>query len=196
MKLRHIRLCPVNPVTGLPGQVPGEKRYVPWVPRLAHKVLIPCHPAGRLPPHQRGSRPAKNMCVYVLSFLRTLAGLAIRRQTPLVITHSSGSGESPRTCDSQFLGWNQPAPYRGLSGPSGPKCRKSLENVSRGLREPRKSPESLGNSPKRLFRHFPETLWRLPRLFPGLLETFQGPGAGGPGRHFRHFGPEGPERPL
>ena len=24
---------------------------------------------------------------------------------------------------------NQPAPYRGFSGPSGPKCRKSLENV-------------------------------------------------------------------
>ena len=26
---------------------------------------------------------------------------------------------------------NQPAPYRGLSGPLGPKCRKSLKNVSR-----------------------------------------------------------------
>ena len=28
---------------------------------------------------------------------------------------------------------NQPTPYRGLSDPSGPKCRKSLENVSRSL---------------------------------------------------------------
>ena len=31
---------------------------------------------------------------------------------------------------------NQPAPYRGPSGPSGPKCRKSLENVSRGASGP------------------------------------------------------------
>ena len=49
---------------------------------------------------------------------------------------------------------NQPAPYRALSGPPGPKCRKSLENVSRGLRprDPKKSQKSLGDSPGSLRR--------------------------------------------
>ena len=94
---------------------------------------------------------------------------------------------------------NAPAPYRGLSGPSGPKCRKSLENVSRGLRprNPEKSPKSLGNSPKRLFRH---TLWRLSGLFPRLFGDFSGSRGRRPretfSRLFRHLGPEGPERPL
>ena len=49
---------------------PGEKIYVPWVPRIAHRSLTPGHPAGRLPPH-RGS-PDKKIYVYVpSSFLIT-----------------------------------------------------------------------------------------------------------------------------
>ena len=89
---------------------------------------------------------------------------------------------------------NQPAPYRGLSGPKRPRCRKSLKNVSWGLRprNPEESPKSLTNNLKRVFRHFPKTLRRLLRLFPGLL----GSGARGPRRHFRDFfgisGPKGP----
>ena len=84
---------------------------------------------------------------------------------------------------------NRPARLQ-RSLPPGPKCRKSLENVSRGLqpRDPKKSPESLGGSPKTLSRHFPETLRRLPlRLFGGFL--------GSRGLHFRDFfgisGPNG-----
>ena len=92
---------------------------------------------------------------------------------------------------------NQSAPYRGPLGPSGPKGRKSLENVSQGLRpqNPEKSPKSLRNSPKRLFRHFPETLRRLPRLFPRLFGDFSGFRGRRPWQTFsrlsRHFGPEG-----
>ena len=48
----------VNPVTDLPGQVPGQKDYcVPWVQMIAHKSLTPGHPTGRPPPHQRGHWP-------------------------------------------------------------------------------------------------------------------------------------------
>ena len=82
-----------------------------------------------------------------------------------------------------------PAPYRGSVGPFGPEMPKSLKNVSRGLRPgaPKKSPKSFGDSPKTLSRHFPETLRRLPTLSRDFLETFSGPLAGGPGRHFRDF---------
>ena len=93
---------------------------------------------------------------------------------------------------------NQPAPYRGLPGPPGPKCRKSLENVSRGLRprNPKKSPKIPGT----LKKHSPDTFRRLSGDFPDcprdFFETFWGPGAGGPGRHFRDsFGISGPEGP-
>ena len=96
-----------------------------------------------------------------------------------------------------FVG-NQPAPYRGLSAPPGPKYRKSLENVSRGLRprDPKKSPKSPGT----LQKHSPDTFRRLSEDFPDcprdFFETFWGPGAGGPGRHFRDsFGISGPEGP-
>ena len=93
---------------------------------------------------------------------------------------------------------NQPAPYRGLSGPPGPKCRKSLENVSRDLRPraPKKSPKSPGT----LQKHSPDTFRRLSGDLPDcprdFFETFGGLGAGGLGRHFRDFfgisGAEGP----
>ena len=84
---------------------------------------------------------------------------------------------------------NQPAPYRGLSGPPGPKSQKSLENVSRGLRprDPKKSPKS----PRTLQKHSPDTFRRLSGDFPhcprDFFETFWGPGASRPGRHFRDF---------
>ena len=84
-----------------------------------------------------------------------------------------------RSPDPQSFG-NQPAPYRGLSGPPGPKCRKSLENVSRDLRpwDPTKSPKSPGDSPKTLSRHFTETLRRLPGLCPGLFGVMGPEGTG------------------
>ena len=84
---------------------------------------------------------------------------------------------------------NQPAPYRGLAGPSGPKCRKSLENVSRGLwpRNPEKSPKVLGT----VWQVSGESPESVKRVFldcsRDFLETFRGSRAGGPGRHFRDF---------
>ena len=63
------------------------------------------------------------------------------------------SWENPGTIPWKFclcvflVCWFFPDPtYTGLSGPSGPKCQKG----------PQKSPKSFGNSPNRLFRHFPE----------------------------------------
>ena len=64
---------------------------------------------------------------------------------------------------------NQPAPYRGLSGPSGTKCRKSLQNVSRGLRP--RTPKSLQKVSGTIRKDSFDTLRRL--------------SGGGPGRHFR-----------
>ena len=72
------------------------------------------------------------------------------------------------------------------------KSRKCLP----GPRDPKKSPESPGT----LQKHSPDTFRRLSGDFPDcprdFLETFWGPGAGGPGRHFRDFfgisGPKGP----
>ena len=93
----------------------------------------------------------------------------------------------------------QPAPYRGLSGP-GPKCRKSLENVSRASGFWPKSLQKVsatvrevsGESPKSIWRVFLEcsrTFWRLFGVpAPEARETFL--------RLFQHFGPQGPERPL
>ena len=77
---------------------------------------------------------------------------------------------------------NQPAPYRGLSGPLSPKCRKSLENVCQGLRPwgPQKSPkvwDSQKNTLQTLFGDSPETSQTVP-------ETFV---AGGPGDIFEIF---------
>ena len=55
IKLLHIRLCPVAPVTAvLPVGYPDKKIYVPWVPRIAHKTLTPGLPVGRPPGHRRG----------------------------------------------------------------------------------------------------------------------------------------------
>ena len=51
--------------------------------------------------------------------------------------------------------------------PFGPEMSKKSRR--RRPRNPEKSPESLGNTPKRLFRHFPETIQRLPRVFPRLF---------------------------
>ena len=46
---------------------------------------------------------------------------------------------------------NQPAPYRGLSGPQGPKCRKNLECLTGPVAwDPEKVSEQSGDSPKTL----------------------------------------------
>ena len=66
---------------------------------------------------------------------------------------------------------NQPTPYRGLSGPSGPKCRKSLENVFRGLRlqspekVSKKSQEQSEKTLSTLSGDSPETSHTVPKTF-------------------------------
>ena len=92
--------------------------------------------------------------------------------------------------DVHFMLGNQPAPYRGLSRPPGPKCRKSLENVSRGLR-PRGPPKSLQNSPGTLQKKHsplsgdsPETCRTVPETF---LRLFGGPGPEAPRDIFETF---------
>ena len=89
--------------------------------------------------------------------------------------------------------------YRGLSGPPGPKPRKSLEKVSRGLRpgDPRESGKSLG----KVFRDLFETFSRLSRLFRDLFQTLGGSRGRRPRetffRLFRGFGPvSGPGDPC
>ena len=83
---------------------------------------------------------------------------------------------------------NQPTPYRGLSGPPGPKCQKSLENVSRdpGPETPKVSEKSRGQSGKS-----PESLGKVSgecfSSVPGLFGDFWGPRAGGPGDIFETF---------
>ena len=74
---------------------------------------------------------------------------------------------------------NQPAPYRGLSGPPGPKCRKSLENVSRAP-GPQKVSNKSQESPASLWKS-PESVWRV------FLECS--------GPFWRLFGVPGPEAP-
>ena len=101
--------------------------------------------------------------------------------------------------DYKIIG-NRPAPYRGLSA-SRPKCRKSLENVSWGLRpqDPKKSPKSPGT----LQKHSPNTFRRLSGDFPDcprdFFETFCGPGPEAPRDIFETlsaFRVGRPERPL
>ena len=70
------------------------------------------------------------------------------------------------TSDFRWLRFaNQPAPYRGLSGPSGPKCPKSLENVSRGLRAGPGTPKSLQKVSGRVQKDSFDTFRRLSRDF-------------------------------
>ena len=89
--------------------------------------------------------------------------------------------------------------YRGLSGPPGPKPRKSLEKVSWGLR-PRNAPRVWKRSRKSLsgpFRDFLQTLQTFSRPFPDSRKV-RGPPA--PGDFFSDFfgvsGPEGPRDPC
>ena len=123
------------------------------------------------------------------------ASLSLSLERHFIEHMSSGRGHCPS------IG-NQPAPYRGLLGPPGPKCRKSLENVSQGLRprDPKKSQKKSrgqsGKSPESLRKVSGECFWSVPGLFGDFLgsrglrprETFS--------RLFRHFGPGGPKRPL
>ena len=62
-----VKLCPVIPVTDLPGRVPEQKIYAPWVPRLAHTTLTFGHPTRRPPPHRRRHRPKRFMfmCLFL-----------------------------------------------------------------------------------------------------------------------------------
>ena len=82
---------------------------------------------------------------------------------------------------------NQPAPYRGLSGPSGPKCRKSLENVSEapGPRKvSKKSREQSEKTLSTLFGDSPETSQTVPETFWRLFGV---PGPEAPGDIFETF---------
>ena len=87
----------------------------------------------------------------------------------------------------------QPAPCRGLSGPLGPKCRKSLENVSRGPQKvSKKSREQSGKSRESLRKVSGECFWSVFGVFGDFL-GFRGEAFS---RLFRHFGPGGPAEPL
>ena len=81
--------------------------------------------------------------------------------------------------------------YRGLSGPPGPKPRKSLKKVSRG-RSPG-TPRESGKSLEKVWRVLFETFSRLSRLFPDFFQTLGG-------SLFSDFfvvsGPEGPRDPC
>ena len=79
---------------------------------------------------------------------------------------------------------NQPAHYRGLLGPSGPKCRKSLETRGLRPRNPEKSPKSLGNSPESLRRVSKESFRTVPETFCRLFGV---PGPEAPGDIFETF---------
>ena len=74
--------------------------------------------------------------------------------------------------------------------------RESLESVSRVFLDPKKYPKSFGDSLGSLQRVSGKCLESVFGVFRDFLETFGGPEAGGPGRHFREFfgisGPEGP----
>ena len=103
----------------------------------------------------------------------------------------------PQTTEQNTTLGNPLTICRGLWGPPGPKPRKSLKRVSRGLR-PREPPRVWKKSGKSLLgprRDFS----RLSRLFETFSRLSGGPGAGGQEtffRLFREFGPGGPERPL
>ena len=83
-----------------------------------------------------------------------------------------------RRSETEALNQKSWEPARPLQGslPPGPKCRKSLENVSWGLRPgtPKKSPQSLGDSLGSLRRVSGKCLESLFGFFPDFLETLSG----------------------
>ena len=99
--------------------------------------------------------------------------------------------------------WEPARPLQGSLGAEGPempkKSRKCLENVSKMSSGPG-TPTSLQKVSGTVRKDSFDTFRRLSGDFPDrsrdFLETFRGPGAGGPGRHFRDFfgisGPKGP----
>ena len=121
---------------------------------------------------------------------------------PLSLGSLTPSPDSQKLCLIHTGIGNQPAPYRGLSGPPGPKSQKSLKNVSRGLRprDPKKSQKSLGDSPGSPRRVSGKCLESVFGLSPGLFGDFLGSRGRRPRetflRLFWDLGPGGPERPL
>ena len=98
--------------------------------------------------------------------------------------------------------WEPARPLQGSLGPSGPEMPKKSRKCLSGppAWDPERVSKKSGRSPKTLSRHFPETLQRLPRLFPRLFgDSFGLPGRR-PGRHFRDFfgfsGPPGLRDPC
>ena len=56
VSVENLQACTYNSVRSswppvFPVGYPNKKMYVPWVPKIAHKSLIPGQPTGRLPPH-------------------------------------------------------------------------------------------------------------------------------------------------
>ena len=91
---------------------------------------------------------------------------------------------------------NQPAPYRGLAGPPGLKCRKSLQKYLSG--PPAPAPQkSLPKVPGTLQKHSPDTFRRLSGDLPDCPRDSFGDFLVSRGRRpretfsrlFRHFGP-------
>ena len=72
-KKRYIKLLQIKLFSGRPGHwssrfgYPDKKIYVPWVPRIVHKILTPGLPVGRPPGHRRGHRPKRFMfmCLFL-----------------------------------------------------------------------------------------------------------------------------------
>ena len=99
------------------------------------------------------------------------------RVAKLIRSSSKGFKQGPFPMSIGF--GNQPAPYRGLSDLSGPKCRK-VSKMSPGLRprNPEKSPKSLQNSLGSLRKVSKESFFG---LFPRLFGDFRVPGPEGLG---------------
>ena len=83
--------------------------------------------------------------------------------------------------------WEPAHPLQGSFGPSGPEMAKKSRKMSGGAGDPQKSRKSLGDSPGSLRRVSGNCLESVFGVFRDFLETFWGPGATGPGRHFRDF---------
>ena len=95
-------------------------------------------------------------------------------------------------------GWEPARPLQRSLGPSGLEMPKKSRKCLPGPPAPgpqkvsKKSRGQSGKSPESLGKVSGECFWSI----PDFLETFWGPGAGGPGRHFRDlFGISGPEGP-
>ena len=100
-------------------------------------------------------------CLWPLSGVALPTSFHLKQKKLSIRAPIYRSLQALRAQKGSFVG-SQPAPCRGLSGPPGPKCRKSLENVSWGLR-PRdpKSLKKVSGTVREVSRESPESVWRV-----------------------------------